>query len=62
MQDWGAAMSFWQTIVSEMSKGNFSFFILIFGVLAFLVCSAQLIVMIMNYLMIKHSKPEDKDD
>ena len=55
-------MSFWQTIVSEMSKGNFSFFILIFGVLAFLVCSAQLIVMIMNYLMIKHSKPEDKDD
>lgn len=36
----------WQIIMEEACKGNYSFFILVVGILAFFVCTAQLIVMI----------------
>lgn len=39
---------FFQTIVSEMSKGNFSFLILIFGILCFFTSAAQVVLMSIN--------------
>ena len=41
-------MSWINTIISEMGKGNFSFLILVVGILALAVGTGQLIVMILN--------------
>ena len=40
----------WNAILSEMWKANYSFFILIFGMIAVVVGILQLVFMILNYL------------
>lgn len=47
-------MGFWQTIVNEMVKGNFSFAILVVGAL-------QLVIMTINLcMMIRRRKSNEK--
>ena len=47
-------MVFWQTIFDEMVKGNFSFAILIVGVL-------QLVIMIINLCMIGKRRKSNEE-
>ena len=41
-------MNFFQTIINEMTKGNFSFLILVFGILCFFTSAAQVVLMSIN--------------